>query len=93
MTQVVESDTFVPVLSKYYNTYTNVWNNVLHDDIMETLSSLSFFKRLAKSVLNVFLPFFKFRTIGKENILFPVEDEVIIIVSGSLIVYDHRENF
>ena len=62
-------------------------------ELVDVVSKLSFFKRFQVKQLYEVIDRLQFRTFEKNQVIFPVQDYVYIIVAGHCAVYDHRQNF
>ncbi|CAD8091163.1 unnamed protein product [Paramecium sonneborni] len=89
VTSIIEQDVYIENLVKFW--INEQW--VREDELLIELKSTSFFKRIAISILKVFLKKMKLIVVEKDNVIFPKENEVHIIVAGNVNVYDHRVQY
>ncbi|CAD8158274.1 unnamed protein product [Paramecium pentaurelia] len=89
VTSIIEQDVYIENLVKFW--INQSW--VREEELLIELKQTSFFKRIATSILRVFLKKMKLIVVEKDNVIFPKENEVHIIVAGNVNVYDHRVQY
>ncbi|CAK76634.1 unnamed protein product (macronuclear) [Paramecium tetraurelia] len=89
VTSIIEQDVYIENLVKFW--INQQW--VREEELLVELKQTSFFKRIATSILRVFLKNMKLIVVEKDNVIFPKENEVHIIVAGNVNVYDHRVQY
>ncbi|KAL4495636.1 hypothetical protein ABPG72_014105 [Tetrahymena utriculariae] len=88
--QILQGEYFEMKLTKFYKESLG-WIN--QDELLQKLQNLSFFKRFAVQLLKKSLPYLEHKLLEKEKLINPPDDEIYIIISGCVQVFDHSKNY